>query len=71
MEETVDLRPYLAALGRYFWLIGGAIVDNHYFVILRHFGQRLERADNHGGDGPRVVVRGEEGGDAGKFGHGG
>ncbi len=26
MEETVDLRPYLAALGRYFWLIGGAIV---------------------------------------------
>ena len=26
MEETVDLRPYLAALGRYLWLIGGAVV---------------------------------------------
>lgn len=25
MEETVDLRPYLAALGRYLWLIGGAV----------------------------------------------
>ena len=25
MEETIDLRPYLATLGRYFWLIGGAI----------------------------------------------
>ena len=26
MEENVDLRPYLAALGRYLWLIGGAVV---------------------------------------------
>jgi len=26
MEETVDLRPYLSALGRYFWLIGGAVI---------------------------------------------
>ncbi len=26
MEETVDLRPYLAALGRYLWLIVGAVI---------------------------------------------
>ncbi|MBP8950089.1 MAG: hypothetical protein KBG73_14700, partial [Candidatus Promineofilum sp.] len=26
MEENVDLRPYLAALGRYLWLIVGAVV---------------------------------------------
>ena len=26
MEETIDLRPYLSTLGRYLWLIGGAIV---------------------------------------------
>jgi capsular polysaccharide biosynthesis protein len=26
MEESIDLRPYLAALGRYFWLIGGAVI---------------------------------------------
>ncbi len=26
MEETIDLRPYLSALGRYFWLIGAAAI---------------------------------------------
>ncbi len=41
MEQTIDLRPYVAALGRYLWLIGAAVV----LAILASIAFYLSRDD--------------------------